>query len=264
MVENAAEVPAATIPRVCKPACPGEMVCLGITLCTDRPLRPCCVQDPPIISEAVDKWVFDTFSQLFPPCGSGTPHQKDMLCGCDPTNPEHYVRISVDVEPALKAKEKADGTAFMSKDLSPSKVGDILARFDLRAKQNAINPDTCKAHGFRHKSISKGSAIFGVKPIQANGSSGSGAAATGAGSAAVCSGAAVHSAAPGAAISAGGGANATGVPGNGGVLAKASPFFAWAPVKTLAPPVVAVDPAAPSEAPAAANTVRVLLDRDET
>lgn len=253
MVENAAEVPAATIPRVCKPACPGEMVCLEITLCTDRPLRPCCVQDPPIISEAVDKWVFDTFSQLFPPCGSGTPHQKDMLCGCDPTNPEHYVRISVDVEPALKAKDKADGTAFMSKDVSPSKVGDILARFGLRAKQSAINPDTCKAHGFRHKSISKGSAIFGVKPIQANGAAGSGAAATGAASAAVCSGAAVHSVAPGAAISAGGGANATGVPGNGGVLAKA-----------LAPPGVAVDPAAPSVAPAAGNTVRVLLDGYET
>jgi hypothetical protein len=217
---------------------------------------------PPIVSEAVDKWVFDTFNQLFPPCGPGTPNQTKMLCGCDPTNPEHYVRLGGDVEPALKAKDRADGTAF-TKGLSPSKVAAILARFGLQPpKQSAINADTCKAHGFRHSTIPKGSALFGRKPIQGGG--GAAASAAGAATAAGASGAAIPGAAnPGAAaggaagVAAAGGASAVALSGNaaGGDGVVAPPMAAassaaassikWAPIESLGPPrAVAAGPPA--------------------
>ena len=128
------------------------------------------------MSEAVDKWVFDNFSQLFPPCGPGTPDQKKMLCGCDPTNPEHHVRHSVHVEPALKAKDMADGTVF-TKNLSPSKIADILDRFGVKTRKSGIKPSIAESHGLGCRSYPGRSIIFGRKPIQGGG----GAAASAAG-----------------------------------------------------------------------------------
>ena len=79
--------------------------------------------------------MFDTFNQLFPPCGPDTPDQKKILCGCDPTNPEHHVRH------ATVAKGRADGIVF-SKGLSPSKMAAILARFGVETRKSALNPET--------------------------------------------------------------------------------------------------------------------------
>ena len=128
------------------------------------------------MTEAVDKWVFDTFRQLFPPCGPGTPDQKKMLCGCDPTNPEHHVRHSVHVEPALKAKDTADGTSFTN-GISPKKIAAILARFGVETRKSGIKPSIAEKHGLPRKSFPEDSIIFGRKPIQGSACSGAASAA---------------------------------------------------------------------------------------
>ena len=178
------------------------------------------------MTEAVDKWVIDTFRQLFPPCGPGTPDQKKMLCGCDPTNPEHHVRHSVHVEPALKAKDMADGTVF-TKNLSCKTIAAILARFGVETRKSGINPSIAESHGLGCKSYPGCSIIFGRKPIQ-------GGACSGAASAAGAATAAASAVASGA-TNPGGAANpgvATALAsGNGG---GAAPSLAWAPVISLA------------------------------
>ena len=200
------------------------------------------------MTEAVDKWVFDTFRQLFPPCGPGTPHQKKMLCGCDPTNPEHYVRL-LEVDDALKAKDRDDGTVF-TKGLCPSKIGAILARFGVQHKQSGINQDTCKARGFRHNSVPSGSALFGRKPIQGGACSGAASAA----GAATAAASAVGSGATNPGGAANPGVAAALASGNGG---GAAPSLAWAPVISLASGLaVQSAPSVAPAAPAAESTVR--------
>lgn len=124
----------------------------------------------------MDKWVFDAFTQLFRRCGPGTPNQKKMLCGCTPMNPAHHVRISGNVEPALKAKGQADGTPFM-RGVSASKIHDIIARFGVESKAAAINPDQAERHGLVHKTYTAKSVVFGWVPIH-QGSGAAGVAAT--------------------------------------------------------------------------------------
>ena len=221
--------------------------CLRELVRADRPSLLSCAQGPPIMTEAVDKWVFDTFRQLFPPCGPGTPHQKKMLCGCDPTNPEHYVRL-LEVDDALKAKDRDDGTVF-TKGLSPSKIGAILARFGVQHKQSGINQDTCKARGFRHNSVPSGSALFGRKPIQGGACSGAASAA----GAATAAASAVGSGATNPGGAANPGVAAALASGNGG----AAPPLAWAPVISLASGLaVQSAPSVAPAAPAAESTVR--------
>ena len=214
----------------------------------DRPSLLSCAQKPPIMTEAVDKWVFDTFRQLFPPCGPGTPKQKEMLCGCTPTNPQHHVRHSVDVEPALKAKDRADGTVF-TKNLSCSKIAAILARFGVETRKSGIKPSIAESHGLPRKSYTDNSIIFGRKPIQ-------GGACSGAASAAGVATAAASAVASGA-TNPGGAANpgvaAALASGNGG----AAPPLAWAPVISLASGLaVQSAPSVAPAAPAAESTVR--------
>ena len=236
--------PLRPFPRCACPRRDGFARVASGSLRADRPLLLSCAQGP-IMSEAVDKWVFDTFRQLFPPCGPGTPHQKKMLCGCDPTNPEHYVRL-LEVDDALKAKDRDDGTVF-TKGLIPSKIGAILARFGVQHKQSGINQDTCKARGFRHNSVPSGSALFGRKPIQGGACSGAASAA----GAATAAASAVGSGATNPGGAANPGVAAALASGNGG---GAAPSLAWAPVISLASGLAVQS--APSVAPAAESTVR--------
>ena len=196
--------------------------------------------------------MFDAFTQLFRRCGPGTPNQKKMLCGCTPTNPEHHVRHSVDIEFALKAKDHADGTTFM-KGVSASKIHDILARFGVETKASAISPNVAEKHGFGRRSFTAKSILFGWIPIH-QGSGAAGVAATASATGAAAAGAAATTGAAGGA--AGGAVVASGATGGGAGGAGANPTGGGGATSTPAgssppPPLRGTPNTAP--APAAAG-----------
>ena len=110
------------------------------------------------MSEETDAWVWATFRECFRPCGKDQQPESDkMQCRCATLNPAHYARIKEEVLPTLKAADADKGSL-----LNPSKVAGILARYGERTKTSAINDRVCTKKGFRHKTISGGSAVFGV------------------------------------------------------------------------------------------------------
>ena len=111
------------------------------------------------MSEAVDAWVWATYNECFPPCGTHRPPNSDnWQCRCKSPNPDHYIRISLDVMPALRGKDRS----FVSANkLTSSTVCAILTRQGERAKTSATNADECRHKASRHLSLPGNSAIYG-------------------------------------------------------------------------------------------------------